>query len=210
VKRIMTGHQFSHVLRFLHVADVRNQPLKDADDYNPAYKVQEFMDSLESRFSACYTPSQNLSLDESLIRAFGCTKFKVRIITKLARYGIKLYVLTDALNAYVLKVIVYTGASTYYNSGPEDTKKTVMVVKQLVDKYKNTHCTIYVDQFYTSIDLLKALNKMNLYVTGTLMRNRLPKEVIINKSSKEYKEMGRGRFCQHLYQHKNHLDITIN
>jgi Transposase IS4 len=93
----------------------------------------------------------------SLIRAFGCIKFKVCIITKLARYGIKLYVLTDALNVYVLKVIVYTGASTYYNSGPEDTKKTVMVVKQLVDKYKNTHHTIYVNQFYTLIDLLKAL-----------------------------------------------------
>jgi Transposase IS4 len=57
VKWIMTGRQFSHVLRFLHVADVRNQPSKDADDYNPAYKVQEFMDSLEARFSACYTPS---------------------------------------------------------------------------------------------------------------------------------------------------------
>jgi Transposase IS4 len=57
--------------------DVRNQPSKDADDYNPAYKVQEFMDSLESQFTACYTPSQNLSLDESLIRAFGCIKFKV-------------------------------------------------------------------------------------------------------------------------------------
>jgi Transposase IS4 len=42
------------------------------------------------------------------------------------------------------------------------------------------------------------------------MKNRLPKEVIITKSSKEYKEMGRGRFCQHLYQYKNHLDTTIN
>jgi Transposase IS4 len=145
VKQIMTGRQFSHVLRFLHVADVCNQPSKDADDYNPAYKVQEFMDLLEARFSAYYTPSQNLSLDESIIRAFGFIKFKVCIVTESARYGIKLYVLTDALNAYVLKVIVYTGASTYYNSGPEDTKKTVMVVKQSVDKYKNTHRTIYAD-----------------------------------------------------------------
>jgi Transposase IS4 len=111
VKQIMSRCQFSHVLHFLQVADVHKQPSKDADSYNPSYKVQEFMDSLESCFAASYTPLQNLSLDERLIRAFGSIKFKVS-----ACYGKIIYVCTDALNAYVLKVIVYSSASTYNNS----------------------------------------------------------------------------------------------
>jgi hypothetical protein len=81
------------------------------------------MDSLETRYNACYISSQKFFLDESLIGAFGRIKFKVRIIRKSARYGIKLYVLTDAMTAFVLKVIVYIGASTYYNSDVEDKKK---------------------------------------------------------------------------------------
>ena len=37
-----------------------------------------------------------MGLDESLAWAFGIIKFMVIIITKLARYGIKNYVVTDA------------------------------------------------------------------------------------------------------------------
>jgi hypothetical protein len=62
-----------------------------------------------------FIPGQQLSLDETLIWAFGQIKFKVRIVTKAAaRYGIKLYVVTDAVTAFILKVVIYTGKSTYY------------------------------------------------------------------------------------------------
>jgi hypothetical protein len=57
------------------------------------------MDIMEWRFNKCFIPGENLSLDESLLREFGWIKFKVRIITKSAQYGIKLYVLTNATTA---------------------------------------------------------------------------------------------------------------
>lgn len=56
------------------------------------------------RFRECYVPAQGLSLDETLISAFGRIRFKVRIVTKAARYGITLYVLTEAVTGYVLNV----------------------------------------------------------------------------------------------------------
>ena len=64
-----------------------------------------------------------LSLDETLIRSFGRIKFKVRIISKSARYGIKLYVITDSVTAFVLQVIIYTGKTTYNTPGNEEEKK---------------------------------------------------------------------------------------
>ena len=64
------------------------------------------MDYLEERYKKLFIPGRNLNLNETLIRAFGRIKFKVRIITKSARYGIKLYVITDAETALVLKIIV--------------------------------------------------------------------------------------------------------
>jgi hypothetical protein len=77
-------------------------------------------------------------------------KIQGQIVTKAAWYRIKLYIITDAVTAYVLKVIIYTGKSTYYaTSDQQDKKKTVQVVEQLVEPFVETYQTIYVDHFYT-------------------------------------------------------------
>jgi Transposase IS4 len=101
----MSGRKFQTILSFLHVCDLNKQPNKSDPEYDPAYKVSELQQLLEGRYKRLFIPGQYLLLDETLIRAFGRIKFKVRIITKSARYGIKLYVITDAVTAFVLKVI---------------------------------------------------------------------------------------------------------
>ena len=163
MKRIMTGRQFHLILRYLHCCPAVNQD-PSAADYDPGYKIAELQESLECRYLAMFVPGQQLSLDETLIRAFGRIKFKVRIITKAARYGIKLYVITDAATAFVLRVIMYTGRSTY-DATNVDEKKTVQVVNKLVEKFVGSHRTIYVDRFYTSLDLLVSLANKDLYLT---------------------------------------------
>ena len=159
------------------------------------------MDMLETRYQRLFIPGSALSLDESLIRAFGRMKFKLRIITKAARYGIKLNVITDAITAYVLKVIVYTGKTTYQDSN-EDMKKTVQVVKALCEPFSGTFRTVYIDRFYTSIDVRKELDKMDLFVTGTVMKNRIPNDLTIAKSSRQFKTMARGDFNRHVYTYQ--------
>jgi Transposase IS4 len=49
-----------------------------------------------------------------------------------------------------------------------------------------------VDRFYSSIDLLKELEDMRLYTTGTIMSNRNPRDMTIAKNSKQFKELNRG------------------
>jgi DNA polymerase III epsilon subunit-like protein len=203
MKRLMSGRRFHTILRFLHVSSVKDQPRRSDPNYDPMYKCQELLDMLEARYKKCFVPGQNLSLDESLIRAFGRIKFKVRIITKAARYGIKIYVLTDAETAFVLKVIVYTGKTTYGNEFDHEGKKTVQVVNKLVEQYAGSFRTIYVDRFYTSLDLLKSMDKINIFVTGTVMKNRIPNTLTIAKSSREFKSMERGASRRHLYSYKN-------
>ena len=198
MKRIMSGKKFHRILRYLHCCPVANQnPMSPG--YDPAYKIAELRDSLERRYLTMFVPGQQLSLDETLVRAYGRIKFKVRIITKSARYGIKLYVITDAATSYVLRVIVYTGKSTYtpgIQGEVMEEKKTVQIVTRLVEPFVGTHRTIYVDRFYTSIDLLKALRDRDLYVTGTVMANRLPKGIKVDKKSAVYRAMKRGDFLK--------------
>ena len=201
MKKIMTGRKFHRLLRYLHVCDLKRQPSFGDIDYSPTYKIQELMDALTERYDRSFVPGEHLSLDESLIRTFGRIKFKVRIVTKSARYGIKVYVITDAVTAFVLKVIIYTGKYTYHNNTNDDMKKTVKVVKELCKEYEGSHRTIFTDRFYTSIDLAKELDKMGLYITGTCMKNRIPKDVTIKKTGGEFRNMTRGSYKYHSYKY---------
>ena len=179
----------------------RNANQQD-DNYNPAYKVQEFRAYLESRYKQLFIPGCELSLDETLLRAFRQIKFKVWIVTKAARYRIKLYVVTDIATAYVLRVLIYTGKYTYKQTEGENIKKTVSVVKQLVADFKGSFRTVYVDCFYTSVDLIKELHKIDLFVTGTCMWNRIPKEVKIPKTSDRFKSMERGQHVANVLRYR--------
>jgi Transposase IS4 len=169
---------------------------------HPSYKIMDLKNELEKRWSSLFISGQQLSLDETLLRAFGCMKFKVRIISKAARYGIKLYVVTDAVTSFVLGVIVYTGKFMYAEATTESTKKTVQVVQQLCEPFRGTFRTIYIDRFYSSVDLLKQLEDMKLYTTGTVLSNRIPKQLSIAKSSKEFKALNRGDSICHTFHYK--------
>jgi hypothetical protein len=149
MKKEMSGRNFFNILWYLHCYPVQNQD-HSADNYNPSYKIAEVQDNLENRYLKLFVPGQQLSLDETLIQAFGRIKFKVRIVTKAARHGIKIYVITDAATAFVLWVVIYTGKTTYYSNPDslQDRLKTVQVVNRLVKPFVGTHRTIYIDCFY--------------------------------------------------------------
>ena len=86
-------------------------------------------------------------------------------------------------------MIIYTGKHTYVESANQTEKKTVQIMKQLCKCFEGSHQTVYIDRFYTSIDLMKELQLMNLYVTGTLMWNRILLELTIGRTTKKFKEM---------------------
>ena len=98
-------------------------------------------------------------------------------------------------------MIIYTGKHIYVESANQTEKKTVQIVKQLCKHFEGSHRTVYVDRFHTSINLMKELQLMNLYVTGTLMRNRIPSELTIGKTTKKFKEMQQGDYVSHRFSY---------
>ena len=68
------------------------------------------------------------------------------------------------------------------------------IVQQRVKPYEGIHWSIYIDQVYISIELIKELTKKNLYVTRIVMANRLSKEV---QSPKASKLLERGQYVHH-------------
>jgi hypothetical protein len=194
MRKVMSGRKFFNILWYSHCCPVQNQD-HSADNYNPSYKIAKVRDYLENRYLKLFVPGQQLSLDETLIQAFGRIKFKVRIGTKAARYGIKVYVIRDAATAFVLRVVIYSGKTTYYSNPDslQDRLKTVQVVNCLVKPFVGTHRTIYIDCFYSSLDLLKSLAEKQLYVTGTMLANQIPQGIRhVARTSQTFKQMKRG------------------
>ena len=88
----MSGKKFHKMLRYLHVCDMWTQPSIHSLINSSLYKVQELMNKLAQQFKLAFEAGPSFSF-ESLVRAFGRIKFKVKIITKAARYDIKIHVM---------------------------------------------------------------------------------------------------------------------
>ena len=96
---------------------------------------------------------------------------------KPTRFGIKVWVNSEAKTGYVLYFQVYTGANS------KTTREKGLghrVVMDLMESYKmKGHC-LFIDNFYTSPLLLCDLLAAGTYCTGTIRSNRknFPNELI--------------------------------
>lgn len=105
---IMSRNRFQLLLKFLHFND--NAEMPGADDPSPdkLFKVRPLADHLCEKFGEVYTPSSNISIDESLLLWKGRLGFKQYILLKGARFGIKCFMLCED-SGYTFKFKIYTG-----------------------------------------------------------------------------------------------------
>lgn len=66
------------------------------------------MDLLRNRFKTVYYPSEDITVDESLVLYKGRLMFKQFIKTKRARFGIKMYELASA-EGIMIDFLIYQG-----------------------------------------------------------------------------------------------------
>ena len=66
-RSIMSSHRFELLLKFLHISDSRWQPSRREAGYDKLYKVRPLLNILLENFQRSYTPTQNLSIDESMV-----------------------------------------------------------------------------------------------------------------------------------------------
>ena len=89
-----------------------------------------------------------VSIDEAIIPFKGRLSFKQYIKNKPVKWGIKAFVLSDAINGYVYRLQVYTGKGMETNQ-PE-IGLCSRVVLDLLSGLENTGLVIYTDNYYTS------------------------------------------------------------
>ncbi|RXG58792.1 PiggyBac transposable element-derived protein 4 [Armadillidium vulgare] len=131
------------------------------------------MHILDEAIGKKYYPSQNLSLDESLLLWKGRLIFRQYIKSKRSRFGIKIFKLVDS-NGVTVKTNVYTGKMEEENGFSKTETIVVNMMKDFLEKYHH----LYTDNFYTTPKLYRYLKEHKTSATGTVRSNRqgMPKD----------------------------------
>ncbi|XP_050680468.1 piggyBac transposable element-derived protein 4-like isoform X2 [Leptidea sinapis] len=102
--KIMSFNRYFLLKSMLHFVD--NQTLQDT---TKICKIRPVVDYFNKKFSGLYVPSQEIAIDESLLKWHGRLSFAQKITSKAAKVGIKTYELCESSSGYLWKFFVYTG-----------------------------------------------------------------------------------------------------
>ena len=149
--------------------DSSKQKNKDEEGNDALYKVRPLIDHLTAVFPKYYQPARELSLDEMMIGTRCRIAFLQYILKKPTQFGIKFFVVSETKTGYVLNFQVYTGAvSGVSSSSSKKHGVAYRVVMELVENYEGKGHCLFIDNYYTSSQLLIDLLEKNVYCTGTI------------------------------------------
>jgi len=169
---VMSRNRFEILMQMLHFSDNAN-----ADTTNRLYKLGTVMDDIMSNSNYCMQPVDKLCIDESLVKCMGRLSFKQYIKNKRDRFGIKEFKLCIP-PCYTIALKVYAGKEAVV-----DESVGTKIVMTLGDPYFDCGRTLYVDNWYSSVELAEKLKIRQTHLVGTIRSNRKsnPKEVIKKK-----------------------------
>ena len=143
---IISERDYYLVDRFLHLSNnavFSNNPLK---------KIEEFHRLLNNRYTEFYHSSSHYVIDEALAHFKGrAYNFKVYMMNKPYRWGIKEYVLNSSISFYTFRSEIYL---------PKKEKEKHYIpnlVKRLIKYIIPPGGTLWLDNFYTSFKVMADL-----------------------------------------------------
>jgi len=178
-KKHMSRNRFLLILRVLHFSH-------DAVDPNDRlFKIKSIVEYFNNKMDEVYYPGKNLSIDESMILWRGRLIFRQYIQGKRHKFGIKLYMLAEP-NGLNLKTMIYTGQKLSQLEQPHSNSHTENVVINLMEGKLFKGHSLYMDNYYNSVNLAQTLISKNTYCTSTLRSNRKknPSDIVKKKFKK--------------------------
>lgn len=177
---VMPYNRVFFLLRCLRFDDPKTREQRKQSDKlaHISWLFQKFIE----RCQLSYSVGQYVTIDEMLVGFRGRCSFRMYIPSKPRKYGIKIFILTDAKLHYCLNAEVYCGRTV----GQQSTSKSGLlvptsVVLRLAKPIQGSNRNITGDNWFTSIELVNELSKMNLTYVGTINKRELPPAFINSK-----------------------------
>lgn len=163
---VMRRDRFLSILSMFHLNDNSTAKAKGEPGYDPLHKLRPLMDKILEKFNSSFQTGEAITIDEGICAFRGRVGFKIYMPQKPNKYGIKIFMLADANTAYIKNFEVYTGKDPYKDNSAAGT------VLRLLSHMSGSGHTVYVDRFFTSIDLAERLETLNIGLVGTIIKTR--------------------------------------
>jgi len=155
ISKYMKVKRFELLLRTFHVSN--NHKCRPGDRL---FKVRGLVDLLVSKYKRAHIPEESLCIDESVIPFIGRLSFRQYLKNKRHRYGVKIFKIC-VHDGFTVDFRIYAGKEAI--QGLEVSTKIVM---ELTHEYLNFGRTIYMDTWYTSVNLAHKLLEQNTHLVG--------------------------------------------
>ena len=138
LKQVITRDRFWEIRRSLRFYDYSIRTSID-----PLFKVRSLLDRISTVSRNLYTPSKNLSIDESLVAFKGKFGFKQIMPKKAAHQGLKFFIEAESKTGYMLNWHLFTQSNVW----PDPiTQNIVLDLTSHIENGSGHH--IFTDSFY--------------------------------------------------------------
>nr|XP_039264876.1 piggyBac transposable element-derived protein 4-like isoform X2 [Styela clava] len=184
---VMSRKRFRDIWRYLHFCDETLAPSAEDANKDKLHKIRGLLSLILPLFQNSYTPGKEISITETLIPFKGQICFRQVTESKRARFGIKVWALTESSTGYVSRLQFYSGTDPTSNS---ELSLPSNVVSYLIQPFEGLYHHLYVNHLYTNPELFEDLLSKGVYACGLFRSNSIffPKDIIAKSTG----ELARG------------------
>ena len=136
-RTVMSRNRFMEILRYFHVADNTTAHSCTAPNYSKLCTIQPIITPLNETSAQMYKPHHQLSVDESMIGTKCHLSFIQYMKAKPTKWGVKVWVCSDAVTGYICSFKIYTGKDPSQRTHPKGLVHEV--VTSLMENYHIKH-----------------------------------------------------------------------
>lgn len=179
----MSRNRFHFLLQVMRFDDVSTRANRVR--FDKITHVRQIFEKVVLNSQNAYTVSEYCTLDEHLEGFRGRSSFRQYIRNKPAKYGIKIFMLSDSRTFYTNNMEIYAGTQP---PGPFQISNSVQeVVRRMIRPISGTNRNLTIDNWFTSIPVaLDLLKNHKLTIVGTLRRDKreIPPEFLTTNKRK--------------------------
>ncbi|KAJ8389957.1 hypothetical protein AAFF_G00112420 [Aldrovandia affinis] len=115
-----------------------------------------------------------------MVKFKGRLAFRQYLPLKPTKWGVKVWVMAESSTGYITNFQVYTG-----REGMGEKGLAHHVIMDLATPYYGSHLSIFMDNFYSGVELFEEMKGHGLDACGTVRANRkgLPKDKMLTKQA---------------------------
>ncbi|XP_065662864.1 piggyBac transposable element-derived protein 4-like [Hydra vulgaris] len=178
VRKVIKYDRFRLINTFINFVD--NSNLEESALM--CAKIKPIHDYLFTLFRKAYVPQRNIAVDESLLLWKGRLSWKQYIPSKRARFGLKSFILAESKTGYIWNGFLYTGKVDKINTDNYNYIATSIVMTLMKNLLNKAYC-VFIDNWYTSVEVCHKLLLNKTDCVGTVRKDRkgLPTGLICKK-----------------------------